>query len=262
LYAGTEVGLFASENLGTTWKAATDGPANVSVEELAWQNGNTLVAATHGRGMFTATVGTAPACAYSVTPVPVAASAAGGTVSVDISSTLGSCAWTASSATGWVTPASSSGSGSTRLNLVVSANAGGPRATNISVAGASVLVEQDGTPLSCSLDIDGDTLFTPAVDGMLLLRYALGFRGTGLTGGINIPVGAARQTPAAIVTYIESPGRSFDIDGDGNLTGSDALLAMRALQGVTSAALTANALSTTRTRSAAQIQTILAQCLK
>ena len=27
LYAGTEVGLFASENLGTTWKAASDGPA-------------------------------------------------------------------------------------------------------------------------------------------------------------------------------------------------------------------------------------------
>ena len=262
LYAGTEVGLFASENLGTTWKAATDGPANVSVEELAWQNGNTLIASTHGRGMFKATVGAAPACAFSVTPVPVAASSAGGTVSVDISSTLGSCAWTASSATGWVAPASASGNGSARLNLTVSANAGSPRAANITVAGASVLVEQDGTPLSCSLDIDGDTLFTPAIDGMLLLRYALGFRATGLTSGINIPVGAARQTPAAIVTYIETPGRSFDIDGDGSLTATDALLAMRALQRVGSTALTANALSTTRTRSVAQIQTILAQCLK
>ncbi len=262
LYAGTEVGLFASENLGATWKAATDGPANVSVEDLAWQNGNTLIAATHGRGMFKAVVGTAPACAFNVTPVPVAASAVASTVSIDVSSTLSSCAWTTTSTTGWVSPAFGSGSGSARLNLNIAANTGAPRATSITVAGTSVLVEQDGTPLSCSLDLDGDTLFTPAIDGMLLLRYSLGFRDAGLTQGLNISLSALRQSALAIVNYIETPGRSFDIDGDGSVTATDALLAMRALQGLNRSTVTVGALSAARTRSPAQIQSILGQCLR
>ena len=261
LYAGTEVGLFASQDLGATWKTATDGPANVSVEDMAWQNGNTLIAATHGRGMFKAVVGTAPSCAFNLTPVPVAAGAAASTVSVDISSTLSSCTWTAASTTGWISPAVGSGSGSARLNLAVAANTGAPRATNITVAGISVLVEQEGTPLSCSLDLDGDTLFKPATDGVLLLRYSLGFRATSLTQGLTFASSATRQTASAITSYIETPGRSFDIDGDGALTEADALLAMRALQGLNGSMVTVNALSTARTRSPAQIQTILAQCL-
>jgi hypothetical protein len=53
LYAGTEVGIFASEDGGSTWSVPTDGPANVSVDELFWM-GSKLVAATHGRGMFEA----------------------------------------------------------------------------------------------------------------------------------------------------------------------------------------------------------------
>ena len=262
LYAGTEVGLFASENLGSSWKTATDGPANVSVEDMTWQNGNTLIAATHGRGMFKAVVGTAPSCAFNLTPVPVAAGASANTVSVDISSTLSTCTWTAASTTSWISPAVSSGSGSTRLYLNVAANTGTPRATNITVAGTTVLVEQEGTPLSCSLDIDGDTLFTPATDGVLLLRYSLGVRGSALTQGLGFAAAATRQTASAITSYIETPGRSFDIDGDGALTGTDALLAMRALQGLNGSMVTVNALSTSRIRSPAQIQTILAQCLR
>ena len=41
----------------------SDGPANVSIEELFWM-GTSLVAVTHGRGLFTATPSTDP-----VTPV-------------------------------------------------------------------------------------------------------------------------------------------------------------------------------------------------
>ena len=262
LYAGTEVGLFASENLGATWKTATDGPANVSVEDMTWQNGNTLIAATHGRGMFKAVVGNAPDCAFNLTPVPVATGASASTVSVDISSTLSSCTWTAASTTNWILPAVSTGSGSARLSLNVAANADTPRAAHITVAGTSVLVEQEGTPLSCSLDLDGDAQFTPAIDGVLLLRYSLGVRGTSLTQGLNFAASATRKTASAIISYIETPGRSFDIDGDGALTETDALLTMRALQKHSGSAVTVNALSTTRTRSPAQIQTILTQCLR
>jgi hypothetical protein len=51
LYAGTEVGIFASEDAGATWLIPQAGPANVSVDDLIWQNGY-LVAATHGRGVW------------------------------------------------------------------------------------------------------------------------------------------------------------------------------------------------------------------
>lgn len=51
IYAGTEVGVFASENGGISWKAPHDGPSNTSVDELIWMNTD-LVAVTHGRGLF------------------------------------------------------------------------------------------------------------------------------------------------------------------------------------------------------------------
>ncbi len=57
LYAGTEVGVFTSENGGGTWATTNDGPANVSVDELLWYDSTTLLAVTHGRGVFRTTVG-------------------------------------------------------------------------------------------------------------------------------------------------------------------------------------------------------------
>ena len=51
VYAGTEVGVFASEDGGVTWSPTNEGPTNCSVDDLFWM-GETLVCATHGRGMF------------------------------------------------------------------------------------------------------------------------------------------------------------------------------------------------------------------
>jgi hypothetical protein len=51
LYLGTEVGLYATEDGGTTWSATNEGPDNCSVDDLFWMN-RTLVVVTHGRGMF------------------------------------------------------------------------------------------------------------------------------------------------------------------------------------------------------------------
>lgn len=56
LYVGTEVGVYTSEDGGATWNSSNDGPANVSVDQLFWYNNSTLVAVTHGRGMFTTSV--------------------------------------------------------------------------------------------------------------------------------------------------------------------------------------------------------------
>jgi hypothetical protein len=51
VYAGTEVGLFASEDSGTTWTPTNEGPTNCSVDDLFWM-GETLISVTHGRGMY------------------------------------------------------------------------------------------------------------------------------------------------------------------------------------------------------------------
>jgi regulation of enolase protein 1 (concanavalin A-like superfamily) len=67
IYAATEVGVFVSADGGRTWELPQDGPANVCVDELFWM-GSTLVAATHGRGMFAIETGAAGAPAVSMVP--------------------------------------------------------------------------------------------------------------------------------------------------------------------------------------------------
>jgi photosystem II stability/assembly factor-like uncharacterized protein len=57
IYVGTEAGIFASEDAGQTWGAPSSGPANVAVEQLIWTN-RKLIAATYGRGIFSASVTT------------------------------------------------------------------------------------------------------------------------------------------------------------------------------------------------------------
>jgi hypothetical protein len=52
LYIGTEIGVFASSNGGVSWSPALGTPARTRVVELFWM-GPKLVAATHGRGIFT-----------------------------------------------------------------------------------------------------------------------------------------------------------------------------------------------------------------
>ena len=52
LYAGTDVGVFASEDRGVTWSATNLGPSFASVAEILFV-GPDLLIVTHGRGFFT-----------------------------------------------------------------------------------------------------------------------------------------------------------------------------------------------------------------
>jgi len=52
LYVGTELGVFASEDDGVTWLPANDGFPNTVIETRDFQDDDTLVAFTHGRGAF------------------------------------------------------------------------------------------------------------------------------------------------------------------------------------------------------------------
>jgi Fibronectin type III domain/RTX calcium-binding nonapeptide repeat (4 copies)/Domain of unknown function DUF11 len=80
LYAGTEAGVFASADGGATWHLPTDGPARVPVTELLW-DGNRLVAATYGRGVFEATID--GVVAVPTPPKSVAATAHDGAATVN-----------------------------------------------------------------------------------------------------------------------------------------------------------------------------------
>jgi len=65
-------------------------------------------------------------------------------------------------------------------------------------------------PLSCALDIDGDNRVDPAVDGVLLTRYLLGFRGAALTNGLTIP--GPRKTDALLSAFFGNAAQ-FDLVG-------------------------------------------------
>jgi len=54
LFVGTDVGVFNSDDNGLTWSTQSVGPGTVPVEQLLWKDDNTLLAVTHGRGMFLA----------------------------------------------------------------------------------------------------------------------------------------------------------------------------------------------------------------
>ncbi len=57
LYVATEVGIFASADGGATWSTGNDGPADASVDEVVFMHDSTtLLAATHGRGLWTIAV--------------------------------------------------------------------------------------------------------------------------------------------------------------------------------------------------------------
>lgn len=51
VYVGTDIGVFTSDDRGYTWNKVSDGPVNTEVAHLFWQ-GDNLIAATHGRGMW------------------------------------------------------------------------------------------------------------------------------------------------------------------------------------------------------------------
>lgn len=52
LYVGTELGVFVSDDGGGSWQPANTGLAHTVVESLDFKDDDTLVAFTHGRGVF------------------------------------------------------------------------------------------------------------------------------------------------------------------------------------------------------------------
>jgi len=92
----------------------------------------------------------------------------------------------------------------------------------------------------CRLDMDGDGTVSTAIDGLLLVRHLLNISGTPLLGGIaGFPAGATRTTPTALSNYMAS--LNLDIDGGGGTpeAATDGMIVLRAMLGITGAAVTA-----------------------
>lgn len=100
------------------------------------------------------------------------------------------------------------------------------------------------------LDIDNNGELSAATDGMLLLRYLLGFRDANLIGGNVIGANAERTSAAQIEAYLASilaanngGALVFNVDGSGNnvLAMTDGLLVLRYMLGLTGTPLIDNA---------------------
>jgi photosystem II stability/assembly factor-like uncharacterized protein len=121
-FVGTDVGVFATYDAGATWTALTEGLPNVAVFDLAY-NASTgvLLAATHGRGMFTLTLNRALTMAVlpkarvdSVligTAEPVQDSATVILTGTDAATTQ----WMASNSAPWLALAPANGTGNSRI---------------------------------------------------------------------------------------------------------------------------------------------------
>jgi hypothetical protein len=206
LYAGTEVGLFSSENGGASWSAVPDGPGNQSVDDLFWMDNSTLVALTHGRGAFMATINSsATACTYSLEGAASAFPSTAASGNINVSASLASCGWTASNNAAWITITSaSSGTGDALVSFALAANnTGATRSGTITVAGQTFSVSQYAqSGCNFSLNPPSVTLVSSAGVGNVTVSAASGCAWTAVSSASWLTVTAgASGSGAGSVTY-------------------------------------------------------------
>ncbi len=179
LYAGTEVGIFASANGGSSWSPSNEGPANVAVNQLFF-TGNTLYAATYGRGLFATTA---------------AQTSPDGILEVTVSPGAGSFLLAGS-----ITP----------FFVTVNDALGVPNATvQANVLGTNYVFFNDGTPPDA---VPGDNVYSynlpvPNTNGTITISFAItapgktnfnaSFRYTVLSGPVNDNFANAIKLPDA-----------------------------------------------------------------
>jgi photosystem II stability/assembly factor-like uncharacterized protein len=131
IFVGTELGVFASQDGGSTWASMnTNGFANTVVEAIEFQTATKLYAFTHGRGVFRATVVRDD---FIVTGAPFSSSGVvGGPFTPQnamynlLNTGASSINWTATKTKSWVTLPSSGGALSSGANtdVTVTINSG------------------------------------------------------------------------------------------------------------------------------------------
>lgn len=170
LFVGTDLGLFVSLDGGANWMVEGADFGAAVVESLAVgsvEGTPALFAFTHGKGVWR--ISLAPnQCSYTISPTSRTYEAAGGTGTVNVTTTA-ACNWTANSNVAWVTINSgATGTGLGTVNFTVAANTGAASRTGtLTIAGATFTVEQAGVNGTC-LPVpisNGQTLSGALVNG-------------------------------------------------------------------------------------------------
>lgn len=97
-----------------------------------------------------------------------------------------------------------SGCGGTPTTLGVNSYATGTITADCTVTASFVA-------LACRLDVNDDAAQTVAVDGLLILRYLLGFRGVELLAGLPSPLLGNRNTVSAIENFLST--QDYNVKG-------------------------------------------------
>ena len=107
----------------------------------------------------------------------------------------------------------------------------GPRAVSATFMEAQLDVDDSGAP----------TRYDSATDGVLVVRYLFGLRGSALVNGA-VASGVATRSATDIAIYLNARLGSMDVDGDGLvLPTTDGLMVLRYMLGLRGTALTAGA---------------------
>ena len=211
--AGGPVSIGVSAPPGCAWTATShapwiavgqgaEGEGDGTVELNVSANGGPQRAGIVRIGSQTVTVtqagGTAtPSCSYSLSASQQSVTAAGGSVSVTVS-TSGACAWTAATQVPWISvTAGAQSAGEGTVTMSVAPNIGADRSGVVSVAGQSFTVSQSGatsTP-SCSYSLGSTQRSAGSGGGPLTVNVSTSsgcaWAATSLVSWIAVTSGAA-----------------------------------------------------------------------
>lgn len=142
----------------------SDGSSQDVTSQATWRSSNTSVAAANGGGAVTGIsagqvdisatyqnvtgtmrIAIGSTCVFSVAPGSITMPAAGGTTTLLLYASTGTCTWTATSNAAFVTITNgTSGSGGASLSISVAPNVAGARSAVLTIAGFQVTVSQAG----------------------------------------------------------------------------------------------------------------------
>ena len=146
--------------LTITSGASGSGNGTVAYSAAATTGGPRSAALIIAGQTFTVTQGSG--CSFGLAPASLTIPAAGGSSNVNVTAGAG-CAWTASSATDWLTIASgANGSGEGTVRVTAAANTGVARSGTITIAGQTYTVNQPG---GCSFTAAPTTITVNALGG-------------------------------------------------------------------------------------------------
>jgi hypothetical protein len=209
--------------------AVTSGTGNGTVSFSVLPNTGTARTGTLTVGGQTFTVNQAAPCSYSIAPQAQGFSDQGGSGTIAVTTTDGSCSWTATASVTWIViSGSGSGTGNGSVTFTVARNTGAARSGTVTIAGQTSTVTQSAPAPQCSFTIaptsqalsdaggsgtvavtTGDGCAWTAVSNAPWIGITSGSSGTG-NGSVAFTVAA--NTGAARSGTITVAGQTFTVN--------------------------------------------------